>query len=83
MVGGKGGGFAEALFALSPDPACFLLQVQQSAAQSSNDEPQMREQGGSGPPSISLGCDDIFWMSKLHGGLMQVKHRLLALNDYE
>ena len=28
---------------------------------------------GSGPPTLSMGADDIFWMSKLHNALVEVQ----------
>ena len=30
----------------------------------------------SGPPMLSLGSDDIFWMSKVHNALLEVGHLL-------
>ena len=35
----------------------------------------------SGPPMLSLGSDDIFWMSKVHNALLEVSHLLFALTS--
>ena len=45
------------------------LQVQHRP---SNGSGQGASQATSGPPTLSQGADDIFWMSQLHGALMQV-----------
>ena len=45
------------------------LQVQHRP---SNGSGQGASQPTSGPPTLSQGADDIFWMSQLHGALMQV-----------
>ena len=55
----------------------FAEAVEEAAVEAVAEAARLPLQGraaADGPPVLSLGADDIFWMSKLHNALLEVRH---------
>ena len=48
----------------------------------SADSPRIEKPQAEGPPKLSKDSDDIFWMSKLHGALLQVNGLQLKMRPF-